>query len=192
MGREVRHVPADWEHPSTPRGMVPLRDGFTKRHAYWKKMKEAWDQGLMEDFSVGRDIRDKECDAGVDYYDRTRFFKPREGKYATMTFEEWDGREPRAEDHMPDWPAEERTHLQMYETCTEGTPISPVMATAEELADWLAANGASAFARMTATREQWLAVIRDDIGAPSMVIAGGVLLSGVEAMADLGKTDPKR
>lgn len=39
---------------------------------------------------------------------------------------------------MPRWSAKKRTHLQMYETCSEGTPISPVMATAEELAHWLA------------------------------------------------------
>ena len=42
-------------------------------------------------------------------------------------------------------PIEERTHYQMYETCTEGTPISPVMETPENLARWLADNGASAF-----------------------------------------------
>ena len=44
---------------------------------------------------------------------------------------------------MPQWPKHERTHLQMYETCTEGTPISPVRETPEELARWLGAGKAA-------------------------------------------------
>ena len=62
-------------------------------------------------------------------------------------------------DIMPRWTDAECTHLQMYEDISEGTPISPVMPTAEELARWLAKNGASAYAGMTATYEEWLAII---------------------------------
>ena len=36
---------------------------------------------------------------------------------------------PDKEYYMPDWKPDEKTHLQMYETCSEGTPISPVMKT---------------------------------------------------------------
>jgi hypothetical protein len=85
---------------------------------------------------------------------------------------------------MPDWPAEQCTHFQMYETTTEGTPISPVCASAEELARWLTDNGASAFGPMRATYEQWLALCAPDGWAPSMVMDGAGLRSGVEAMAD--------
>lgn len=52
---------------------------------------------------------------------------------------------------MPQWPKAERTHYQMYEDTTEGTPLSPVCATPEELALWLAAQGASFFGEMTTT-----------------------------------------
>ena len=44
---------------------------------------------------------------------------------------------------------------QLWETTSEGSPQSPVFASAEELADW-AAEHATAFADMTLTREQWL------------------------------------
>jgi len=84
---------------------------------------------------------------------------------------------------MPDWPEEERTHYQMYECTTEGTPISPVMEDPEELARWLADTGASAFAGMPATYEQWLATVCAG-SAPSMVKEGGVIRSGVSATAE--------
>ena len=79
---------------------------------------------------------------------------------------------------MPDWPESERTHLQMYESTSEGTPISPVMETPEQLARWLADTGASAFAGMTATYEQWLAVARGGF-APSAYVTASGLQSGV-------------
>lgn len=40
-------------------------------------------------------------------------------------------------DFMPDWKKEEATHYMMYETISEGTPISPIFSTQEELAEFL-------------------------------------------------------
>lgn len=89
-------------------------------------------------------------------------------------------------DVMPQWNDSEKTHMQMYENTTEGTPISPVMETAEELARWLADNKASAFGSMTATYEQWLVVCK--LGsAPSFVIDSGIVKSGVADLADCTK-----
>jgi hypothetical protein len=87
--------------------------------------------------------------------------------------------EPRPEEYMPEWPEHERTHLMMYETCSEGTPISPACKTAEELARWLADNDASAFGKMTATYDEWLAMINRAF-ATSLVLRNGQLMSGVE------------
>jgi uncharacterized membrane-anchored protein len=86
---------------------------------------------------------------------------------------------------MPDWLASQRTHLMMYETTSEGTPLSPAFATAEELAAWLADNGASAFAGQTATYEQWLATCRSG-SAPSMVLDVGGMQSGVAFVGRVG------
>ena len=66
---------------------------------------------------------------------------------------------------MPQWPKSERTHYQMYESVTEGTPISPVMKTPEILARWLADNNASAFGDIGATYEQWLAIIKRSLSS---------------------------
>jgi hypothetical protein len=88
---------------------------------------------------------------------------------------------PSKSDYMPDWPESKKTHLQMYETTSEGTPISPVMETPEELARWLTDNKASAFGNMTATYEQWLSTIKRGF-AVSAVGVGSDLMSGVAGM----------
>jgi hypothetical protein len=55
----------------------------------------------------------------------------------------------------------DRIHFQMYETTTEGTPISPVLANKSDLAQWLADHGVSLFGERLATKEQWLTIIDD-------------------------------
>lgn len=69
---------------------------------------------------------------------------------------------------------------QMWETTSEGSPISPVFATPKDLARWLADSGASTFGSMTATYEQWLGMIRGPGWAMSAVSGGRGLVSGVE------------
>ena len=88
---------------------------------------------------------------------------------------------PDINDYMPEWDDSERTHLMMYETTSEGTPISPAFKTPEELARWLADNKASSFGNSTATYDQWLKTCKSG-WAMSAVLVGGELKSGVEAM----------
>lgn len=69
---------------------------------------------------------------------------------------------------------------QVWETTSEGSPISPPFATPEELARWLADHGASSFGSQTATYEEWLAFARGPGWAPSAVsVDGGPIVSGV-------------
>lgn len=60
---------------------------------------------------------------------------------------------------VPAYMREEATGWQMWETTSEGSPISPVLSTPEELARWLADNNASAFGSWTNTYEEWLLMI---------------------------------
>lgn len=170
MGREVRRVPADWQHPTDERGnFIPLYGrSYSQALADWNLCNQKWQEGLQEDWKPNAS---------------EKLFKPKEGgALECEAYTDWDGPQPRAADYMPDWPADQRTHLMMYEDTSEGTPISPAFATPEELARWLADNGASSFGSMTASYEQWLSVARGG-WAPSMVIDSGHMMSGVEAMA---------
>jgi len=153
MGREVRRVTATWEHPKDENGNYKplLGMSFTEQLKNWEEGREQWEKGFRES------------------WDDENPWKPKEKDELEMTFEEWSGSEPLIEDYMPDWKEEEKTHIQMYEDTSEGTPISPVFDNAEDLARWLADNNASSFGSSTATYEQWLHTI--NLGfAPSMIM----------------------
>ena len=63
----------------------------------------------------------------------------------------------------------------MWETTSEGSPMSPVFATSEELAAWLADTGASIFGSATADKAQWLKIITGEDFA-HVTIAPGVVV----------------
>lgn len=180
MGREVRMVPADWNHPTydwnhpyvsdegrsylVGRHIALYRENYEDALAEWKEGKEQWKNGFQPSYSSKGDKYEPKSD------------------YQTYSWKEYAGPKPKPEDYMPNWPVEERTHYMMYETTSEGTPISPAFATPEELAYWLSKTGASTFADYTATYDQWFKMIVGDAWAPSAVIEGGVMRGGVEAL----------
>ncbi len=163
MGREVRMVPKDWQHPKKREfnyrtGQYedryrPMHDrSFADEMREWYQGWEAWERGERPEGAVSE------------------------------TYWQYRGGPPDPEYYMPQWPPSERTHLMMYEDTTEGTPISPAFETPEELARWLADNGASAFGGSTASYESWLRVCKGGY-APSMIISNGVMQSGVEGLS---------
>lgn len=168
MSREVRRVPAGWRHPKNEKGhYIPLHgDSFKECLAEWEEGFGQWEKGFIRNW-----------DSNLKH-DGWKL----KGSVKSSSFEEWDGPKPEAKDYMPDWPVSERTHYQMYEDTTEGTPISPVMETPEKLARWLADNGASAFGSSTASYEAWLSTIRAGSAVSAMILPGQRLVSGVEAM----------
>lgn len=167
MGREVRMVPPGWEHPRDGKGRyIPLIDGD------FDADDQEWTAGRIK-YAVEGKVRD--YDAGVLGWKD----KPADAPYK---YADWSGRRPDPCDYMPKWSKAEAAHFQMYETCTEGTPISPPMESPESLAKWLSENNASAFGGATATYDQWIAMIGCG-WAPSGATMGGVLMSGVEFVA---------
>ena len=166
MGREVRRVPPDWDHPKNPDGFHrPLYDGFLEAQRQFGEDLLMWNRGFRRGYGDEK-------------------WLPKEEKHRKYSFEDWHGRRPDQGDYIPDWPDEIRTHIQMYETCSEGTPISPVMETPEERARWLADNDASASGSRTATDEQWLATCRQGFAVSMVMDAEHGMRSGVEATAD--------
>lgn len=158
MGCEVRRVPANWQHPKNEKGnYIPLFDGgcYQSRVEDWDEESTKWARGEFPEYA-DEEIR-------------------------KLTYEEWEGERPKAEDYMPCWTEAEATHFMMYEDTSEGTPISPAFVTPEELAHWLADTGASAFAGMTASYESWLDTIRRGSAISMVCTPGTGIISGVEA-----------
>ena len=158
MGREIRKVPADWHHPTDDRrqGYQPLHDqSFAEAAAEWKAEFAKWEAGERPAYCTG-ESRDVE-------------------------FWEYWGAPPERDYYRPDWPEASRTHFQIYETVSEGTPISPPCATIEELAQWYADNGDPVYGHVT--YEHALAFVTRG-SAPSLVIANGRVMSGVDAVSE--------
>ena len=153
MSREVRLVPKDWIHPSNVGGrFIPLFDNYSIKDAEdWDEERKLWDSEKHLDFIGG------------------------------CSFSEWAGGRPDPDDYMPQWSAEEKTHLMMYETTSEGCPISPAFETPEDLARWLVDNEAGAFGGRKGTYEGWLRVAKGGF-APSMIMSSKGIESGVEAL----------
>ena len=69
---------------------------------------------------------------------------------------------------------------QLWETVSEGSPVSPVFATPEELAEWLVSPGNDTSITEGTSREQWLAMIRGPGFAFSLVVDDKGVRPGVQ------------
>jgi len=89
--------------------------------------------------------------------------------------EDWEGTDPPT-----------GAGYQLWQTVSEGGPVSPVFATPEELADWIRAEGDELDGRTT-SRDALIRWITDDgQSAGSFVVSDGVITSGVEFAAEVG------
>jgi len=122
MGREIRRVPADWQHPRGEDGdYQPMYD-----KAYDDAAK-SW-VGALIDWENGGEQRQR----------------AEASEYNTRWFWDWEDGPPNPACYRKKtWTDDEATHYQVYETVTEGTPVSPVFASLEELEDWLVSEGHS-------------------------------------------------
>jgi hypothetical protein len=132
-------------------------ESFSEAVREWKESFAAWEDGINASFNRPRTAEETE-----EYW-------------------EYGGGPPDRVFYRPDWPEEARTHYQMYENVSEGTPISPPMPSPESLAQWLADNDANAGAGATASYEAWLRICQGGY-APSMIVRAGVVEDGVNAM----------
>lgn len=91
--------------------------------------------------------------------------------------DKFDGVEPNPSQYMPELKEGTAYGWQMYETVSEGTPVSPIFATKDELAEWLSSPAAG---RERVSVESAAKFVKDG-WAPSFVSMGGTFMSGVEA-----------
>lgn len=117
MGREIRRVPSNYEHP---RKMYFRYNGYKEDYVplYGKSYKEAAENWITE-------------------FIKYQAF-PENPEYPY--YWDWHGMPPNKEDYIS-YEAKDATWWQCYETVSEGTPVSPSFATAEELIDYLATYG---------------------------------------------------
>ena len=144
MGRETRMVPPDWVHPDRK----SLFDGSRLAHdtEEWDENEALWSKGEFPDYVCAESQK--------------------------LSYAEWAGDRPDPDDYMPVWTKAEATHIMMYETCSEGSPVSPAFEDPNELARWLANNQASTFANFTTDLAGWEKVIAGSSPHLEMSAAG--------------------
>lgn len=116
MGREIRRVPPNWQHPKHE-AYRPYAKGGPIVEEYkpllnetYASAKDEWERGLVESGLSEEEYLD-DC-----------------------------GGPPEAEDYVP-YTREQATWYQVYETVSEGTPVTPPFETKDELVKYLALKG---------------------------------------------------
>lgn len=130
MGREIRRVPIDWEHPKDERGHYKaLYDNDYETAA------QVWESEYAEFMALSPEQRQEEY-FGVHY---------------------WEWSHPPDEDLHRErrWTPEEATAYQIYETVSEGTPVSPVFPDLDHLIQWLVDQGYSEAAAKAFSDSGW-------------------------------------
>jgi hypothetical protein len=128
MGREIRRVPPDWQHPTELKGYYP--DIATPRSHYTPLYDQTYEEALDEHAAeYEKWVADEDGS-------RSSWEAKHPARHPLISFIKYHGRGPIEESYRPDFTSEP-TAYQVYETVTEGTPVSPVLATKEELVEWL-------------------------------------------------------
>lgn len=157
MGREIRRVPPDWEHPRTIDGSyLPLFDrSLDEAEAEWDREYHNW--------RASQPQRPDHWQRFIAYYG--------------------DPPSRHSELYRPGWTEDQATHYQVYENVSEGTPVSPVLPTTDAVVEWLVEHGAGGIVGPM-TRQAAEKFVGYG-SAPSLVIDSQGIRSGAEAMGDL-------
>ena len=171
MGREIRRVPPNWEHPrythdNAPRSnmvgqLIGMRDQeYDEAAREWIEGFDLWRQGKHESQS---------------------------GKYASTSKYYWEYDTPPEElSYRPRFDAEP-TWYQVYETVSDGTPVTPPFATQDELIDYLVNVGEMAGTQYNrkSSRAAATKFVKEMGWVPSMIVENGpsgvTFKEGIEA-----------
>lgn len=183
MSREIRRVPANWEHPRQDCPHTPWAGGCDEAREHggkcFKPMYDRDYESEIEDW-----IEQYQLAKRGEHPDQATFAKNNE------PFWEWYGEPPNPDYYRPKW-TEEPAWYQVYETVSEGTPVTPPFATKEELVDYLVEygdfwdqhRGDGGWSRKNAE-----AFVRDEY-APSLIVVRTDNSVEVKAPRDMGDLD---
>lgn len=209
MGRSIRRVPENWQHPKyvathfypgegylTKVKFRPMFQGnyqeaveeWQKELTEWFEGYENWKNGFYIDYHGEKKPKEqcfKECLDSIET-DRVKngfksdYRNEEKMKYQTghCYWEDISGevpRKPNPDDYMP-----EGSWYQLFETVSEGTPLSPAFATQDELVSWLSTN--KDFWGETWTLEQAKSMVNQE-WAPSFTVVNGTIRNSQESVS---------
>ena len=157
MGREIRRVPKDWEHPINEEC----------RHRSWGGYTPHDGEG-SNDFTRGKCFRscyDKDYESAAQAWIASFFLwlqgkhhdqQPSKSGYVTSAKYYWEWTNTPDEDTCRPAFTSEPTGYQIYETVSEGTPVSPVFETLADMEAWLVGHGYSSKAASAFCKQGWV------------------------------------
>jgi len=115
MGKEIRRVPPNWEHPRKDNGdfQVMFDKNFDEAKTEYHKNHTLWKEGKHPDQKI---IGNTDQD-----------------------WDEWDSEPDQKYYHS--FNKKDATWYQVYETVSEGTPVTPPFKTKEEIINYLVIHG---------------------------------------------------
>ena len=125
MSREIRRVPLDWEHPLQERYLY--ENGERKTYSLDNDYKPCYDQTFEEAV--------EEWKAKFIKWESTPLEDRRPTTGIPMEYWEWDS--PPDRDHYRPAFTSEADGYQLYETVSEGTPVSPIFSNKSDLYCWI-------------------------------------------------------
>lgn len=170
MGREIRRVPPNWEHPRYTKDNARNQRDIGEYMSMYDKTYEEARREWLDGFELWQ--------AGK---------HPEQIKYPEASWVKgcdwWEySSPPDREMYRPAF-SEEPTWFQVYQTVSEGSPVTPPFPTREALVEYLMIGGDfwdQKRGRGGYTREQAEAFVKDE-SAPSMIVMGGKIYQGIEA-----------
>lgn len=162
MGREIRNVPPHWKHPESEdeyrrMRLQPMHDRtFAEAARQWKEEFAAWERGERPDYA-------SEASKALEFW-------------------EYHGGPPTDRAYYRTYDMADATWVQLWETVSEGTPVSPPFATVDELIAHLAEHGDEWDGKRGhgAWGMERAKAFCADGWAPSFVMIDGKLLEGTE------------
>lgn len=130
MGREIRMVPPNWEHPKKQN---VIRFSPQEGLHYCEEYQPMYDQRYEEASAEW-------IEAFIKWHVAKEYDDCADAENRKLPYWDWDGPPPDKEYYRP-WKNEDATWFQLWETVSEGTPVSPPFATKEELVTYLADHG---------------------------------------------------
>lgn len=167
MGREIRRVPPNWEHPRKRNGEYEsLYDG-----SLYQEMSKEWHESYLLWVK------------GIHHYQLTY----RDNSHKFKYFFEYDM--PPNKEEYTDVNPKECSWYQVYQTVSEGYPVTPPFATQEELINYLVEKGdfwmqkefdLGEINKRGYDRKAAEQFVKEDGYAPSFVVSNGIIYENIE------------
>lgn len=183
-------------HAPTERFIALYETPFSEAHATWVEEKAQWEagthrtlifslkyhspegwvdrNGVMQEPTPYVIYDPKDHDTVIDEIFPTSM----EELLAVYPYSQYAS-EPTVKYYMPDFPKDAVLGYCLYESVSEGTPVTPVFATQEELIDWLATMGQD-YDQVPLRLESAIAIVRQGGTFGSMMVVNNQLYNTTE------------